>query len=429
MTEAKHHYRFETLQVHAGQTPAPGTNARAVPIYQTSSFTFNNSAHAARLFALEEFGNVYTRIFNPTSDVLEQRIAALEGGIAAVSVSTGQSALLIALTTLVEAGDDIVSVSPVDEHTHDIFAVALARFGIVVKFVEGDDPEAFRRAIGPRTKAIYAESISSTTLHVPDLVAFANVAHDDGIPLIVDNTHGAAGYLVRPIDHGADIVVASAAEWIGGHGTSFGGIVVDSGRFNWGNGNFPAFTEPSPGYHGLKFWEAFGPDSETGNIAFAIRSRVEGARDIGPSASPFNSFLILQGLETLSLRVQRHADNAFALACWLSAHRQVDSVDYPGLEDHPSHAAAKKYLCHGFGALLDFTVKGGADATSRFIGRLNLIACSDRVGGVATHIVGPHRNASSERQGDFAARPVRIRLAAGIEHIDDILEDLDQALG
>jgi len=420
MTTTNPDYRFETLQVHAGQTPAPGTNARAVPIYQTSSFTFKDSAHAARLFALEEPGNVYTRIFNPTSDVFEQRVAALEGGIAAVAVSSVQAALLIALTTLAEVGDDIVSISPVVPDTHRLFAITLARLGITVKFVAGDGPVAFRQAIGPRTRALYAETISYPHSRIPDFDTLAAVAHNAGIPLLVDNTAGAAGYLARPIDHGADIVVASADEWIGGHGTAAAGVVVDSGRFNWANGKFPAFTEPSPGYHGLKFWHAFGPASETGNIAFAIRTRVEGARDIGPSLSPLVAFQLLQGLETLSLRVQRHADNALSLARWLQTDTRVAAVDYPGLADHAYHAAAKKYLRNGFGAVLEFVLKGGAAAARQFVKHLQLIAHSDALGGVATQVFYPVTDAGHHSE--------QIRMAVGIEHIDDIRADIDRAL-
>ncbi|NKB42338.1 MAG: aminotransferase class I/II-fold pyridoxal phosphate-dependent enzyme, partial [Ilumatobacter sp.] len=310
-------YRYETLQVHAGQEPAAGTNSRAVPIHQTTSYTFDDADHAARLFGLQEFGNIYTRVMDPTTDVFEQRIAALAGGVAAVATASGQAAQLLAITTLAQAGDEIVSSSYLYGGTYNQFKVALPRLGIDVKFVEGIDPDDFRAAIGPNTKALYVESIANPGFVVADLPALAEVAHEAGIPLVVDNTFGAAGYLVRPIDHGADIVVASATKWIGGHGTAIGGVVIDSGNFDWRNGNFPLFTDPSPGYHGLVFTDVFGPEGPFGNIAFAIRARVEGLRDFGAALSPFNSFLLLQGVETLSLRVRRHVDNAFDLARWL----------------------------------------------------------------------------------------------------------------
>ena len=323
-------YRFETLQVHAGQQPAPGTNARAVPIYQTTSYTFNDSDHGARLFALQEFGNIYTRIMNPTTDVFEQRIAALEGGVAALATGSGQAAQFLAISTIAQAGDNIVSTSYLYGGTYNQFKVTLPRLGIGVKFVDGDSVEGFAKLIDAKTKALYVESIGNPRFNVPDLAGLAKLAHDNGIPLIVDNTFGCAGYICRPIDHGADIVVASATKWIGGHGTSIGGVIVDAGKFDWASGKFPLFTEPAPGYHGLVFTEPFGVNGPFGNIAFIIRARVEGLRDIGPSLSPFNSFLFLQGLETLSLRVQRHADNGLALATWLKQQPQVTWVSYPG---------------------------------------------------------------------------------------------------
>ncbi|BAY21480.1 O-acetylhomoserine/O-acetylserine sulfhydrylase [Calothrix sp. NIES-2100] len=355
-------YRFETLQVHAGQEPAPGTNARAVPIYQTTSYTFDDAEHGARLFALQEFGNIYTRIMNPTTDVFEKRIAALEGGVAALATSSGQAAQFLAISTIAQAGDNIVSTSFLYGGTYNQFKVALPRLGINVKFVEGDDVENFRQAIDDRTKALYVETIGNPQFNIPDFAALAHIAHENGIPLIVDNTFGAGGYLARPIEHGADIVVESATKWIGGHGTSIGGVIVDSGKFNWGNGKFPIFTEPSPGYHGLNFQEVFGVGSPFGNIAFIIRARVEGLRDFGPSLSPFNAFLLLQGLETLSLRVDRHVSNALELAQWLEQQPQVAWVNYPGLHHHPYHQRAKKYLRNGFGAVLNFGIKGGLEA-------------------------------------------------------------------
>jgi OAH/OAS sulfhydrylase len=432
VTDPKSSYRFETLQVHAGQSPAPGTNARAVPIYQTTSYTFDDAGHGARLFALKEFGNIYTRIMNPTTDVFEQRIAALEGGVAAVATSSGQAAQFLALTTLAQAGDNIVSTSYLYGGTYNQFKVTLPRLGIGVKLVEGDDPEVFRRAIDADTKALYVETIGNPRFNVPDFEALAKLAHDHGIPLIVDNTFGAAGFIVRPIDLGADIVVASATKWIGGHGTSIGGIIVDSGKFNWGNGKFPLFTDPAPGYHGLNFWEVFGSGGSFGNIAFAIRARVEGLRDIGPSLSPFNAFQLLQGVETLSLRVQRHADNALALAHWLRSHPEVAWVEYLGLPDNPYHANAKRYLRNGFGSVLNFGVAGGAAAARRFIDSVRLASHLANVGDAKTLVIHPasttHQQLSDEEQRRAGVRPDLIRVSVGIEHIEDIKADFDQAL-
>ncbi len=431
-TDIRKHYRYETLQVHAGQSPAPGTNARAVPIYQTTSYTFNSTDHGAKLFALKEFGNIYTRIMNPTTDVFEQRIAALEGGVAAVATSSGQAAQFLALSTIAQAGDNIVSTSYLYGGTYNQFKVALPRLGIQVKFVDGDDPEAFRNAIDANTKALYVETIGNPRFNVPDLEALARVAHEAGIPLVVDNTFGAAGFIARPIDHGADIVVQSATKWIGGHGTSVGGVIVDAGTFNWGNGKFPLFTEPSPGYHGLKFWEVFGSDGPFGNIAFAIRARVEGLRDLGPSLSPFNAFQLLQGVETLSLRVQRHVDNALALAHWLKVQPQVAWVEYNGLEESPYHALAKKYLRHGFGAVLNFGIRGGAAAAQTFIDSVQLASHLANVGDAKTLVIHPasttHQQLSGQEQQSAGVRADLIRVSVGIEHIDDIRADFTQAL-
>jgi O-acetylhomoserine (thiol)-lyase len=430
-TQAKRAYRYETLQVHAGQQPAPGTNARAVPIYQTTSYTFDDADHGARLFALQQFGNIYTRIMNPTTDVFEQRIAALEGGVAAVATASGQAAQFLAISTIAGAGDNIVSSGSLYGGTYNQFKVALPRLGIQVKFVDGDEPDAFYRAIDERTKAIYVETIGNPRFNVPDFEALAAVAHEHGIPLIVDNTFGAAGFLARPIDFGADIVVASATKWIGGHGTSIGGIIVDAGRFDWGSGKFPAFTEPAPGYHGLNFWETFGPRSPFGNIAFAIRTRVEGLRDFGPSLSPFNAFLLLQGVETLSLRVQRHADNTLALAQWLARHEAVSWVSYPGLASHPSHERAKKYLRHGFGGVLTFGIKGGADAGKRFINSVRLASHLANVGDAKTLVIHPasttHQQLSDAEQRSAGVTSDLIRVSVGIEHIDDIQADFEAA--
>lgn len=429
----KANYRYETLQVHAGQSPAPGTNARAVPIYQTTSYTFNSAEHGASLFALKEFGNIYTRIMNPTTDVFEQRIAALEGGVAAVATSSGQAAQFLAITTIAQAGDNIVSTSYLYGGTYNQFKVALPRLGIHVKFVDGDNPEDFKKAIDAKTKAIYVETIGNPRFNIPDFEALSKVAHDAGIPLIVDNTFGAGGYIARPIDYGADIVVESATKWIGGHGTSIGGVVVDSGKFNWGNGKFPLFTDPSPSYHGLNFWEVFGSGGPFGNIAFAIRARVEGLRDIGPALSPFNAFQLLQGVETLSLRVQRHVDNALELARWLKQHPQVAWVEYNGLEDSPYHALAKKYLRHGFGAVLNFGIKGGSQAAQKFIDNVVLASHLANVGDAKTLVIHPtsttHQQLSEEEQRRAGVRPDLIRVSVGIEHIDDIKADFEHALG
>ena len=425
-------YRFETLQVHAGQQPAPGTNARAVPIYQTTSYTFNDSDHGARLFALQEFGNVYTRIMNPTTDVFEQRVAALEGGVAALATASGQAAQFLAISTLAQAGENIVSTSYLYGGTYNQFKVALPRLGIDVRIVDGDGADAFAKAIDGKTKALYVESIGNPRFNVPDLEALAKLAHEHKIPLIVDNTFGCAGYLCRPIDHGADIVVASATKWIGGHGTSIGGVIVDSGKFDWASGNFPIFTEPSPGYHGLNFTEPFGVNGPFGNIAFIIRARVEGLRDFGPALSPFNSFLFLQGLETLSLRVERHNTNAFELAHWLKAHPSVTWVSYTGLEEHPSYELAKKYLRNGgFGSVLSFGIKGGREAGRRFIDSVKLASHLANLGDAKTLVIHPatttHQQLSDEEQRLSGVTPDLVRIAVGIEHIDDIKEDLDQA--
>ncbi len=425
-------YRFETLQIHAGQDPTPGTNARAVPIYQTTSYTFDDSDHAARLFGLQEFGNIYTRIMNPTTDVFEKRIAALEGGVAAVATSSGQAAQLLAITTLAQAGDEIVSSSYLYGGTYNQFKVALPRLGINVKFVEGVDPAEFEAAITDKTKALYVESIANPEYIVPDFEALAEVAHRNGIPLIVDNTFGCAGFIAKPIAHGADIVVASATKWIGGHGTSIGGVVVDSGNFDWRTEKFPLFTEPSPGYHGLVFSDVFGPDGPFGNIAFAIRARVEGLRDLGAAQSPFNSFLLIQGLETLSLRVQRHADNALALAEWLDARDDVEWVNYPGLPNHRSHRTAKRYLTNGYGAVLSFGVTGGYEAAKSFIDNVKLASHLANVGDAKTLVIHPasttHQQLSDVEQAAAGVRTDLVRVSVGIEHIDDIKEDIAQAL-
>ncbi len=426
-------YRYETLQLHAGQQPDPTTGARAVPIYQTTSYNFNDAQHAADLFGLQKFGNIYTRIMNPTTDVFEQRIAALEGGAAALATSSGQAAQFLAITTIAKAGENIVSTSLLYGGTYNQFKVTLPRLGIDVKFVDGDKAEDFEKLIDKKTKALYVESIGNPRLNVVDFEAVAAVAHKHGIPLIVDNTFGAAGYLVRPIDHGADIVVASATKWIGGHGTSIGGVIVDSGKFDWGNGNFPIFTEPSPGYHGLNFNQVFGKGSQFGNIAFIIKARVEGLRDLGPALSPFNAFLLLQGLETLSLRIERHGQNGLALAKWLEKNPNVEWVSYPGLESHPYHNLAKKYLRHGlFGSMLAFGIKGGVEAGKTFINNVKLSSLLANVGDAKTLVIHPasttHQQLSEKEQLESGVTPELIRVSVGIEHIDDIIEDFEIAL-
>lgn len=424
-------HRFETLQLHAGQEPAPGTNSRAVPIYQTTSYTFDDAAHGARLFALEEFGNIYTRIMNPTTDVFEQRIAALEGGVAAVATASGQAAQFTTIATLAQAGDNIVSTSNLYGGTYNQFKVTFERLGIEIRFVASDDPVEFAARIDDRTKAVYLETIGNPKFNVPDLPEFAKVAHDAGVPLVVDNTFGAGGYLARPIEHGADIVVASATKWIGGHGTTIGGVIVDSGNFDWGSGKFPAFSEPSPGYHGLVFSDTFGVDGPFGNIAFAIRARVEGLRDIGAALSPFNAFLLLQGVETLSLRVQRHVDNALELARWLSSREEVSWVNYPGLEDHPSHEVASRILENGYGGVLAFGIEGGAEAAKSFIDNVELASHVANVGDAKTVIIHPssttHQQLDRQEQLSAGVTEDLIRVSVGIEHIDDITADFDQA--
>ena len=425
-------YHFDTLQLHAGQEVDPTTGSRAVPIYQTSSYVFKDAEHGANLFALKEFGNIYTRIMNPTTDVFEKRIAALEGGVAALATSSGQAAQFLALTNILGAGDNFVSTSFLYGGTYNQFKVQFKRLGIQVKFVNGDSPEEFEKLIDDKTKAIYLETIGNPKFNIPDFDAIAAVAKKHDIPLIVDNTFGTAGFLFRPIEHGASIVVQSATKWIGGHGTSIGGVIVDSGTFNWANGKFPQFTEPSEGYHGLKFWDVFGAPGPFGNIAFIIRARVEGLRDYGSAISPFNSFLLLQGLETLSLRVQRHVDNALALAQWLEKHPKVVSVDYPGLSTSPYHNLAKKYLKHGFGGVLAFTVKGGSEAGDKVINNLKLISHLANVGDAKSLIIHPatttHQQLSTEEQKNSGVVPGLLRLSAGIENIDDIKADLQQAL-
>jgi O-acetylhomoserine/O-acetylserine sulfhydrylase len=423
---------FETLQLHAGQQVEATTKSRAVPIYQTTSYVFDNADHAARLFGLQEFGNIYSRIMNPTVAVFEERIAALEGGVAALATSSGHAAQFLALTTILQAGENIVSSSRLYGGTYNQFKVTFKRLGIDVKFVDSNDPADFKKQFDEKTKALYVETIGNPRLDVPDISGLAKVAHEFGIPLIVDNTFGMGGYVCRPIEHGADIVLHSATKWIGGHGTSIGGVIVDSGKFSWNNGRFPIFTEPSPGYHGLNFWDVFGAQSQFGNIAFIIRARVEQLRDIGAALSPFNAFLFLQGLETLSLRAERHCQNSLVFARWLKQSKNVNWVLYPGLEDHSSNINAKKYLRAGnYGGIVTFGIKGGVEAGKTFINNLKLASLLANVGDAKTLVIHPasttHSQLSESEQRSAGVEPEMIRVSVGIEHIEDIIADFEQA--
>ena len=428
MAQAPH---FETLQLHAGQEADAATNSRAVPIYQTTSFVFKDSAHGANLFALKEFGNIYTRIMNPTTDVFEKRVAALEGGVAALAVASGQAAQFIALNNILQAGENFVSTSFLYGGTYNQFRVAFKRLGIEARFANGDQVESFEQQIDEKTKAIYLETIGNPQLNVSDFDAIAALAKKHDLPLIVDNTFGAGGYLFRPIEHGAAVVVESATKWIGGHGNSIGGVIVDSGNYDWGNGKFPQFTEPSEGYQGLVFNDVFGKNGPFGNIAFIIRARVEGLRDFGPALSPFNSFLLLQGLETLSLRVERHVQNALALAQWLEEHEQVESVNYPGLASSAYHTLAKKYFQRGFGGMLSFNIQGGKENAEKFVNSLRMVSHVANVGDAKTLIIHPssttHQQLSDEVQLSVGVHPTMLRVSVGIEHIDDIKADFVQA--
>ncbi len=434
--------RFETLQLHAGQVPDPSTNSRAVPIYQTSSYVFNDVNHGANLFGLKEFGNIYTRLMNPTTDVFEKRIAALEGGVAALATASGQSAQFIAITNFLTAGDSFVSTSFLYGGSYNQFKVQFPRLGINVKFADGDDAESFEEKIDSSTKAIYVESMGNPRFNIPDFEGLSKLAKSNNIPLIVDNTLGAAGALIRPIEHGADIVVQSATKWIGGHGTSLGGVIVDAGTFDWGNGKYPLMSQPSAAYHGLVHWDAFGFGSDIcgmlgvpadRNIAFALRARLEGLRDWGPAISPFNSFLLLQGLETLSLRIERHCSNALSLAKWLDDHSKVDNVSYPGLATDKYHSRASSYMTNrGKGSMLIFSLKGGFDDAVSFINSLKLSSHLANVGDAKTLVIHPasttHQQLSPEEQLSAGVTPTMVRVSVGIEHIDDILEDFEQAL-
>lgn len=424
-------YRYETLQLHAGQSADPVTGSRAVPIYQTTSYVFKDAEHAANLFGLREFGNIYTRLMNPTTDVLEKRIAALEGGVAAVAVASGQAAQFLALNNILQAGDNFVTSSHLYGGTYNQFKVAFKRLGIEVRFAEGIDPLSIDSLIDENTKAIYLEAIGNPEFSVADFEKINEISNKKDIPLVVDNTFGAAGYIFKPIDFGADIVVASATKWIGGHGNSIGGVIIDSGKYNWGNGKYPQFTEPSEGYHGLKFWDVFGSEGPFGNIAYAIRLRVEGLRDFGPALSPFNSFLLLQGIETLSLRVQRTVENALKIAEWLEQNELVEYVNYPGLKSSKYYENANKYLRNGFGGVLSFKLKGTVEQANSFINSLELVSHLANVGDAKTLIIHPsattHEQLSLEEQKAAGVLPGLLRLSVGIEHVDDIVEDLNQA--
>ena len=423
--------RLDTLVVHAGQeTPDPVTGARAVPIYQTTSYVFKDTAHAASLFALQQFGNIYTRIMNPTTDVFERRIAAIEGGSGALAVASGQAAITMAILGVTRLGDEIVAADNLYGGTYQLFHHTLPRLGRTVRFVNSQTPEAFRQAVTDKTRAIFAETIGNPKLDVPDFEAIAAIAREAGVPFIVDNTCGVG--IVQPLSYGADIIASSATKFIGGHGTSIGGVIVDGGKFNWGNGKFPEFTEPDPSYHGLKFWEVFGAFPEAGNIAFIIKTRVELLRDLGACLSPFNSFLFLQGLETLTLRQKKHSENALAVAGFLKEHPLVSWVNYPGLPEHPSHATARKYLDGRYGALVGFGIKGGLEAGKKFIEAVELLSHLANIGDAKSLVIHPasttHQQLSRAEQEATGVTEDFIRLSIGIEDVEDIKEDIDQAL-
>ena len=424
---------FETLQIHAGHSPDSDTHSRAVPVYQTTSYTFEDSAQAANLFELKEFGNIYTRIMNPTTDVLEKRIAALEGGVASLAVSSGHAAQFIALSTIVTQGDNIVTSPYLYGGTYNQFKVTFKGLGVEARFTENLESSSFEKLIDDKTKAIYIETIGNPGFNIPDFETIAKLAQKYDIPLVVDNTFGAAGFLFRPIEHGANIVVESATKWIGGHGTSICGVITDGGNYNWGNGKYPQFTEPSEGYHGMKFWDTFGAGSPFGNIAFIIKARVEGLRDFGPSISPFNSFLLIQGLETLSLRMERHVENTLALASWLEQQGEVESVNYPGLKSSPLFELGRKYLPKGQGGVLSFTLKKGKDAAIKLVESLKLVSHLANLGDAKTLIIQPsattHQQLSDEEQIAAGVLPSGLRVSVGLEHIDDLINDFKQALG
>jgi O-acetylhomoserine (thiol)-lyase len=422
----------ETIALHGGQKPDPTTNSRAVPIYQTTSYVFNDTAHAARLFGLQEFGNIYTRIMNPTTDVLEQRVALLEGGSGALAVASGQAAETLALLNIARAGDEIISSASLYGGTYNLFHYTFPKLGIDVKFVDPNEPANFRKALTKKTKAIFAETVGNPKLDTLDFAAVSKIAHGAGVPLVVDNTMPTP-FLMRPFDHGADVIIHSTTKFIGGHGTSIGGIVVDSGKFDWGNGNFPDFTEPDPSYHGLKFWDVFGNFPGLGNVAFIIKLRVQLLRDLGPAMSPFNAFQFLQGLETLHLRMERHSTNTLAVAHFLEKHPNVSWVNYPGLASHPSHALAKKYHHRGlYGAILGFGIKGGMEAGKKFIDNLKLFSHLANIGDAKSLVIHPasttHQQLTSEERLATGVTDDFVRLSVGLEHVDDLTADLDQAL-
>ncbi|MCL4498650.1 MAG: homocysteine synthase [Chloroflexi bacterium] len=419
-------YGFETLALHGGQEPDPATNSRAVPIYQTTSYVFDDPDHAANLFGLKEFGNIYTRIMNPTTDVFEKRMALLEGGVGALATASGQSAITLALLNLAGSGDEIVAAYSLYGGTYTLFAHTFKKFGIKVVFVDPSDPENFRKAITSKTRALYAETVGNPKLDTLDIATVARIAHETAVPLVVDNTMPSP-YLIQPLTFGADIVIHSATKFIGGHGTSIGGVIVDSGEFDWtASGKFPGLTEPDPSYHGLKFVETFGP------LAYILKARVSLLRDIGPALSPFNAFLLLLGLETLPLRMDRHSENALAVAKFLERHDNVSWVSYPGLWNHPSHGLAKKYHHNGFGAILGFGIKGGYEAGRRFIGETKLLSHLANIGDAKSLVIHPASTTHSQLDGDeLLATGVTedfIRLSIGLETVDDILSDLDSAL-
>jgi O-acetylhomoserine (thiol)-lyase len=419
-------YGFETLSLHAGQETADSaTNARAVPIYQTTSYVFDSPEHAADLFGLRQFGNIYTRIMNPTQDAFERRIAALEGGVGALATASGQSAETLAILNIAQAGDEIISSASLYGGTYNLFHYTLPKLGITVRFVDSRDPENFRPAINERTKAIFAETVGNPRLDTLDIQAVADIAHENGIPLILDNTLPTP-YLVQPFKYGCDIVIHSATKFIGGHGTAIGGVIVDSGKFDWTSGRFPGFTEPDPSYHGLRYVEALG------NIAYIIKARVQLMRDLGPAVTPFNSFLFLQGLETLPLRMERHSQNALRIAEFLEGHPSVNWVSYPGLKSHPQHELAAKYHTHGYGAILGFGIKGGLEAGKQLIRHVELFSHLANVGDAKSLIIHPasttHSQLTSEEQFETGVTPDFVRLSIGLETVDDLTDDLDQAL-
>ncbi len=425
-------FKFETLQLHAGQEVDPKTNSRAVPVYQTSSYTFNSAEHGANLFGLKEFGNIYTRIMNPTTDVFEKRIAALYGGVGALAVASGHAAQFIAISNILQNGDNFVTSPYLYGGSHNQFKVSFKKFGIEAKFAKDDNPEDFEALIDENTKAIYLETIGNPTLNVPNFEAMAEVAKKHQIPFIVDNTFGAGSFLFNPLKHGADIVVESATKWIGGHGTSIGGVIIDGGTFDWSSDKFPLLSKPSDGYHGLVFADVFGKNGPFGNIAFIIKARVEGLRDFGPAIAPFNSFLLLQGLETLSLRVERTVENTQKVAEYLENHPKVAKVLYPGLKSFPDYEVAQQYFKRGFGGVLTFELKGGKDAAIGLINNLQLVSHLANVGDAKTLIINPasttHEQLSPEEQLQVGITPGFVRLSVGIEHIDDIIGDLAQAI-